>query len=149
GFLHREIREKGGAYGSGAAYDADSQTFRFFSYRDPRVGGSFADFDRALEWFAQDDSATRLEEAVLGTIRALDQPRSPAGEAERAFIARLCGRDDAARRRFREGVLAVDHAALRAAAARLLEPSQGRRGVVAAGASEAELADAGFALGRL
>ncbi|MEQ8660218.1 MAG: peptidase M16, partial [Gammaproteobacteria bacterium] len=149
GFLHREIREKGGAYGSGAAYDADSQTFRFFSYRDPRTGGTFADFDRALAWFADDRSAVRLEEAVLGTIRALDQPRSPAGEAERAFIARLCGRDDAHRRRFRERVLAVDHDALRAAAARLLEPSRGRRGVIAAAASEAELTAAGFTLARL
>lgn len=149
GYLHREIREKGGAYGSGAAYDADSQTFRFFSYRDPRIGGTFADFDGALAWFASDASSERLEEAVLGTIRALDQPRSPAGEAERAFMAHLGGRDDAVRARFRARVLAVDHAALRAVAQRYLVPDVGRRGIIASATSERELAADGFSLSRL
>jgi len=148
GYLHREIREKGGAYGSGAAYDADSQTFRFFSYRDPRVGGTFDDFDSALAWFARDASSERLEEAVLGTIRALDQPRSPAGEAERAFMAHLGGRDDATRRRFRELVLAVDHAALHAVAQRYLVPAAGRRGIIGAATSEGELVAGGFSLAR-
>jgi len=130
GFLHGAIREQGGAYGAGAAYDADSATFRFFSYRDPRGGETLDDFDRALDWFAADHDAQRLEESILGTIRALDQPRSPAGEAERAFTNVLFGRDDAARARFRAQVLAADHATLHAAAARYLEPARGAVGVV-------------------
>jgi Zn-dependent M16 (insulinase) family peptidase len=36
GFLHRAIREQGGAYGSGAGQDSGEAVFRFFSYRDPR-----------------------------------------------------------------------------------------------------------------
>ena len=46
--LHRAIREQGGAYGAGAGYGADAGTFRFFSYRDPRIAGTFADFDLAV-----------------------------------------------------------------------------------------------------
>ena len=33
GYLHREIREKGGAYGGGAFYDAAEGFFGFYSYR--------------------------------------------------------------------------------------------------------------------
>ena len=38
GFLHRSIREQGGAYGGGASHDANIAAFRFFSYRDPETG---------------------------------------------------------------------------------------------------------------
>lgn len=37
GYLHSAIREQGGAYGAGANYDGASESFRFFSYRDPRI----------------------------------------------------------------------------------------------------------------
>ena len=149
GFLHGEIREKGGAYGSGASYDSDSATFRFFSYRDPRAVATLTDFDRALTWFAQDEDAQRLEEAILGTIRALDQPRSPAGEAERAFTNALYGRDDAFRARFRARVIAADHARLRAVAARYLVPEQGRLGVVCGSAAEGDFAIANLRFAKL
>jgi Zn-dependent M16 (insulinase) family peptidase len=149
GFLHREIREKGGAYGSGAGYDADSQTFRMFSYRDPRVGATFDDFERALAWVVDDRDAQRLEEAILGTIRALDQPRSPAGEAERAFVAHLCGRTDASRRAFRERVLGVDHAALAEVTTRYLGDGQGSRAALGGAANDAAFRAAGLVPQRL
>lgn len=149
GFLHGEIREKGGAYGSGASYDTDSATFRFYSYRDPRALATLNDFDRALAWFEEDDDKQRLEEAVLGTVRALDQPRSPAGECERAFTNALYGRDDAFRERFRARVLAADHAALRAVAARYLAPGSGRVAVVCSSASEGDFAAADLTFGKL
>ena len=149
GFLHGEIREKGGAYGSGASYDADSATFRFLSYRDPRAVATLQDFDRALAWFATDHDPQRLEEAILGTIRALDQPRSPAGEAERAFTNALYGRDDAFRQRFRARVLAADHESLRAVASRYLDPAQGQLGVVCSSAAVADFAGADLSFAKL
>ena len=149
GFLHRVIREKGGAYGSGAGYDADSQTFRFFSYRDPRLGETFADFERAQAWFAGDRDAQRLEEAILGAVRAFDQPRSPAGEAERAFVSRLCGRDDASRQRFRGGLLGVTQDSLHEACARYLGAGQGVRAALGASDSAAALAAVGLDAARL
>ena len=35
GYLHGAIREKGGAYGSGASFDSNAAAFRFYSHRDP------------------------------------------------------------------------------------------------------------------
>ena len=102
-----------------------------------------------MAWFAEDDDKQRLEEAVLGTIRALDQPRSPAGECERAFTNALYGRDDAFRERFRARVLAADHAALRAVAARYLAPGSGRVAVVCSSASEGDFAAADLTFGKL
>ena len=46
GYLHRTIREQGGAYGGGASQDNQAGAFRFFSYRDPRIEGTLTDFDR-------------------------------------------------------------------------------------------------------
>lgn len=149
GFLHGEIREKGGAYGSGASYDTDSATFRFYSYRDPRAMATLQDFDRALAWFATDHDAQRLEEAILGTIRALDQPRSPTGECERAFSNMLYGRDDAFRQRFRARVLEANHDALRAVAARYLDPARGQLGVVCSSAAEGDFAAADLRFAKL
>jgi len=108
GFLHRTVREQGGAYGGGAGQDSANGVFRFFSYRDPRLEETLADFDAALEWIqteSHDDSS--LEEAILGVISQLDRPHSPAGEARHAFHSALFGRDAAQRQRFRERVLAV------------------------------------------
>jgi hypothetical protein len=87
GYLHRAIREQGGAYGGGAGYHPDSGAFRFHSYRDPRLADTLADFDRALDWLQTwDHPARTLEEAILGVIAAIDKPGSPAGEAISAFF---------------------------------------------------------------
>ncbi len=56
GFLHQAIREQGGAYGGGAGYDANACAFRFFSYRDPRMSETFADFERSIDWLMNHDA---------------------------------------------------------------------------------------------
>ncbi len=113
-FLHRELREKGGAYGGGASYDPNTGVFSMFSYRDPRLIGTLRDFDRAVDWAvgAAGNDAAR-EQAILGVISAMDRPASPAGEALGAHLAQLHGRSPALRRALRAQVLQVDAAALR------------------------------------
>ena len=109
-FLHTAIREKGGAYGGGASYDSDAGAFRFYSYRDPRLEETLADYDASLQWLLEDNGqheARLLEEAILGVISALDRPRSPAGDAVAAFYAERSGRTPDQRRRFRKAILAV------------------------------------------
>ncbi|WIO75353.1 insulinase family protein [Porticoccaceae bacterium LTM1] len=108
GYLHRTIREQGGAYGGGAGQDNHIGAFRFFSYRDPRIEGTLADFDAALEWLhTEAHEESRLEEAVLGVISSIDKPGSPAGEAKQTYHAELYGRTREKREKFRNRVLEV------------------------------------------
>ncbi len=130
-FLHGAIRERGGAYGAGAGYCSDTATFRFFSYRDPRLGETLADFDRALDWLqSTDHPAEHLKEAILSAVSELDRPLAPAAEARATFLAALHGRDEAHRRRFRKAVLEVGLDDLRAAASRYLRSEQAGIAVV-------------------
>jgi hypothetical protein len=108
GYLHPQIREKGGAYGGGASYDADSGTFRFFSYRDPRLLETFDIFDGTLAWLLSDAAKPELvEEAVLGVIGAMDKPGSPSGEVKKLFHLELAGKTHEARMAWRKGVLSA------------------------------------------
>ncbi|MFW5824090.1 MAG: insulinase family protein [Marinobacter sp.] len=131
GFLHRAFREKGGAYGGGAGQDNVNGTFRFFSYRDPRLGETLDDFDASLVWLQETDHGRQeLEEAVLGVISQLDKPRSPAGEARHAFHSRLFGRTPEQQARFRERVLAVTVGDLKRVAGDWLQPQKASTAVI-------------------
>ncbi len=108
GFLHRTIREQGGAYGGGASQDCSTASFRFYSYRDPRLEETLQDFDRAVDWLLNEEhEARQLEEAILGIIGQLDKPSSPAGEAKDAFHNQLHGRTPEQRQRYRRRLLVV------------------------------------------
>ncbi len=130
GYLHPAIREKGGAYGAGAQFDVGSATFRFFSYRDPRLAGTLEDFDRSLDWLSTTNDAQRLEESILGVIRNLDNPRSPAGTAIHAFFAELDGRSHAFRTAYRDAVLNTTAADVQAVAQRYLKAERMATAVV-------------------
>lgn len=130
-YLHTAIREKGGAYGGGASYDSDSGAFRFFSYRDPRLTETLADFDKSVEWLlAEDHSPRLLEEAVLGVISRIDQPGSPAGEAKQAFFAELFGQTADFRRDYRSQILGVTQADLQRVASTWLVPDKASTAVL-------------------
>jgi len=108
GFLHRAIREQGGAYGGGASQDSNNAAFRFFSYRDPRLEETLADFDESITWLLNTEhDPEQLEQAILGVVSSLDKPSSPAGEAKQAFHNDLFGRSHEERKAFRQRVLHV------------------------------------------
>ena len=132
GYLHRAIREQGGAYGGGASYDGDSCTFRFYSYRDPRLADTLEDFDRSVAWLlsGRDQTSRTLEEAILGVIGSIDHPDSPAGEAVSAYFAGLHGRTPAHRRAFRSRVLQVTLEDLHRVASTYLDPKKGSVAVI-------------------
>ena len=114
GYLHRTIREQGGAYGGGASQDSNSASFRFYSYRDPRMGDTLKDFDDSIAWlFSETISDQSVEESILGIISSLDKPGSPAGKAKQEFHAQLVGRTIEKRRLYREQVTQVTAADLR------------------------------------
>ena len=108
GFLHRSIREQGGAYGGGAGHDSANACFRFYSYRDPRLAETLTDFDHAIDWMLNGKhSEQHLEEAILGVISGIDKPGSPSGEAKQAFHNELYGRTAEQRRHSRSRILQV------------------------------------------
>jgi Zn-dependent M16 (insulinase) family peptidase len=130
-FLHRTIREQGGAYGGGASHDSSTGTFRFFSYRDPRIEGTLSDFDASLDWVRKEGAtAEQVESAILGVIGSMDKPGSPAGEAKQAFQSRLFGRTDAFRKAYREALLAVTPDQVRAVADRHFDRDRASHTVV-------------------
>ncbi len=131
GYLHRTIREQGGAYGGGASYDSDNAAFRFFSYRDPRLEETLHDFDRAVVWLMEEQHEWRaVEEAILGVISSIDKPGSPAGEAKDAFYNALYGRTPPLRRHFRQRVLQVSLEDLRRVGKTYLEAQRASVAVI-------------------
>ena len=106
GYLHRTIREQGGAYGGGASHDANMGAFRFFSYRDPRLKETLTDFEDSVRWFVDSQhQPLAIEEAILGVIGGMDKPGSPAGEAKKHFHEQLFNRTQAHRAAFRKSVV--------------------------------------------
>lgn len=125
GFLHRAIREQGGAYGGGASQDSTIAAFRFYSYRDPRTLGTLDDFDRSIDWLMENQhTAEQLEQAILGVISSLDKPGSPAGEAKRDFQNRLFGRTKEMRDTYRHRLVEVTIEDLKRVASTYLTPDK-------------------------
>ena len=130
-YLHRTIREQGGAYGGGASFDTDSGAFRFYSYRDPRLQATLTDFDASIRWLQEQQHPWQLvEEAILGIISAIDKPGSPAGEAKNTYHATLHGRTPEHRNRFRQQVLQVTQQDLKRVAESYLRPEFAHTAVI-------------------
>ncbi len=145
GFLHSAIREKGGAYGGGASYDGNACSFRFYSYRDPRLAETFADFEASIDWLLNAEQLPhQLEEAILGLIASMDKPGSPAGEAITACYALLHARTPAFRTVLRERLLAVTLDDLKRVAEQYLRQQLVSKAVVAPVAKREALIALGF-----
>uniref|UniRef100_UPI0025E3591E insulinase family protein n=1 Tax=Sulfurivirga sp. TaxID=2614236 RepID=UPI0025E3591E len=145
GFLHTRIREQGGAYGGGATYNAAAGALVFYSYRDPRLLDTFADFEASLEWVLSNDATERhVEEAILNVIAGMDRPGSPAGEAEKAFYQQLYGYTPDVRQRIRETILGADLAQIRTVAEKYLQVERASCAVLTHADGARTLAEAGF-----
>lgn len=103
-FLHREIREIGGAYGSGAKIGNDG-VFSFYSYRDPNTTKTLDTFKSSIQW-AIDGCFTSqdIDEAKLAIFQGVDSPVSP---CDRGYTYFATGIDDITRQRHRDGLLSV------------------------------------------
>jgi hypothetical protein len=145
GYLHSAIRERGGAYGGGAGYDANACAFKFFSYRDPQCAETFAHFDASIEWLLNEPQTDeQLEEAILGIISGMDKPGSPAGEAVKACFADLHHRGVEWQRKMRASILAVTVADLQRVAKQYLQGQKHVRAVLAPYDKEAAVQELGF-----
>jgi Zn-dependent M16 (insulinase) family peptidase len=107
-FLHKRVREQGGAYGGGASYDPFTGTFKFFSYRDPRFVETIEDFQSALSWASLGSfDEDMILESKLSVLSDIDKPSSPAGEAFKDY--RLSGEDKTQKMReeYRKNIFSV------------------------------------------
>ena len=145
GFLHTAIREKGGAYGGGAGHDTNIAAFRFFSYRDPRLNETLADFDRAIDWMLSGTHEWRMvEEAILGVVSNIDKPGSPSGEARQAYYNLLHGRTREKLQTFRQNVLKVTLADLKRVTETYLHPDKASTAVICSAATREQKGDLGL-----
>jgi hypothetical protein len=150
GYLHTAIREQGGAYGGGASHDTNIAAFRFYSYRDPRLVETLADFDAAIDWVLDKEHDERqLEEAILGVIGSIDKPGSPAGEARAAFHNNLHGRTREKNQLFRQRVLEVTLEDLKRVTRTYLKDGEASTAVITSAATHESVGDLGLELIKL
>lgn len=108
-FLHRLVREQGGAYGGGASSNTLSGSFTFYAYRDPNIVNTLAAFQEAIDGIlAGEFDDQDIEEAKLEKIQGLDSPLSPGSRGDIAYEWWKQNRERACRQAFRERLLAVD-----------------------------------------
>ena len=150
GYLHRAIREQGGAYGGGASQDSATASFRFYSYRDPRLTETLDDFDQSIAWLlSEKHSDEALEQAILGVVSQIDKPRSPAGEAKGDYHSELFGRSQAQRELFRANILKVSLDDLKRVTESYLQPESASIGVITNASYKDDLAALGLAISEL
>jgi len=107
-FLHRELREKGGAYGGYAQAGVANGTFYFGSYRDPNIVRTYDVFDQAVRWVTDREiEQEALKEAILGACGDVDPLESPDIKGRREATNRTTGFDREAREQFKKRLLQV------------------------------------------
>ncbi|MBW1988475.1 MAG: insulinase family protein [Deltaproteobacteria bacterium] len=123
GFLHREIREKGGAYGGFALANPEDGLFAMASYRDPHIARTLSVFENACKWLGEGAYSDQdISEAILQAAGEIDRPDSPGIAAKKAFARKLLGLSDATREEFKNRVLAVDRKRIQEIAKTYFQP---------------------------
>ena len=150
GYLHGAIRERGGAYGGGAGYDANACAFKFFSYRDPHCAETFEHFEQSVNWLLNEpQKPEQLEEAILGIISGMDKPGSPAGEAVKSCFADLHNRGEAWQQKMRGNILAVTLEDLQRVATTYLKDKPSSKAVLAPHDKEEVVQQLGFKVAKV
>lgn len=125
-FLHRKIREQGGAYGGGANYNTMTGNYYFYAYRDPHIAATYDAFGEGIAQLIKGKFTERdLTEAKLGIIQDLDSPISPGSRASVAYSYFREGQTKQSRQEFRDTLLATTKEEIRAAAKGHLDPKSG------------------------
>ena len=108
-YLHREIREKGGAYGGFAVYNIENGLFSLASYRDPHILATLDVFERCNQFITSGDYQEEdVKEAILQVCSDIDKPDPPGPAARKAFYRSIISMTDASRRRFKQQLLTLN-----------------------------------------
>ena len=129
-YLHREIREKGGAYGGFAIYNPENGLFAFGSYRDPHIVTTLAVYDRAADFIKSGNYADAdVKEAILQVCAEIDKPDPPGPAAKKAFYREIIALSDEKRLQFKQQLLSVTHRDVGEVAAKYFQPDRKDRAV--------------------
>ncbi len=148
-YLHREIREKGGAYGGFAIYNSEEGLFSFGSYRDPHIKRTLDVYQNACDFIIQGNyTQTDVKEAILQVCSEIDKPETPGPAAMKAFYRDITRLDDSIRRRFKDVLLGLDKKRVQAIAQTYFSIDDNQKGTaVIASQKSLEQANAQLATG--
>lgn len=129
-YLHREIREKGGAYGGFALYNPENGLFSLASYRDPHITRTLGVFDGVAEFIGLENiDEEDIKEAVLQVCSEIDKPDAPGPAAQKAFTRLIIGVKDEQRIKFKQQLLQVTSDKLLEATEKYFNPEKAKAGI--------------------
>ena len=118
-YLWHNIREVGGAYGTGMVTQNDDTEY-LYTYRDPHLKESYETFAKGpTELAGRDYTEKDMNEFIVGAAAKLDTPRKPREEAASTDCKYFCGITDEMTAAERKSLCSVDAAAIKAEAADL------------------------------
>jgi len=129
-YLHREIREKGGAYGGFAMYNTEEGIFSFGSYRDPHIKRTLDVYADACDFIVQGKfTETDVKEAILQVCSDIDKPETPGPAAMKAFYRRITKLSDEIRKGFKDALLRLDKKRVQEIAATYFSRDEADKGI--------------------
>ena len=129
-YLHREIREKGGAYGGFAIYNPENGLFSLASYRDPHIARTLEVYSGAVHYIQSSYVGDEdIKEAILQVCSEIDKPDPPGPAARKAFARLIIGLSDETRLAFKRQLLKVTKKEVLEVAAKYLDTHQPRNGI--------------------
>jgi Zn-dependent M16 (insulinase) family peptidase len=129
-YLHREIREKGGAYGGFAIYSPEDGLFSFASYRDPHIVSTLKAFDNAAAFIRSGSfSDEDVKEAILQVCSEIDKPDPPGPAARKAYYRKIISLSDEMRTRFKSRLLSLTRDQVVQAAGKYFDKTQAEKAV--------------------
>jgi Zn-dependent M16 (insulinase) family peptidase len=129
-YLHREIREKGGAYGGMSVYTPEDGVFSFASYRDPHIVSTLNAYSGAMAFMASGNyTAEDIKEGILQVCADIDRPDPPGPAAKKAFHRKIVHLSDDLRRRFKHDLLALTREDVMRVSQKYLDPDHIKKGV--------------------
>ena len=129
-YLHREIREKGGAYGGFAIYNSEDGLFCFASYRDPHIASTLKVYDGASIFIRSENYTDEdVKEAILQVCSEIDKPDPPGPAARKAFYRKIVSLSDEARIRFKKKLLTLTRNQVKKVAEKYFAQTGRKKGV--------------------
>jgi Zn-dependent M16 (insulinase) family peptidase len=129
-YLHREVREKGGAYGGFAIYSLEDGIFYFGSYRDPHIVSTLNVYDGARNFIRSGNYSNEdIKEAILQVCSEIDKPDPPGPAAKKAFFRKIVSLSDDMRERFKTKLLEMTRDQVINAAEKYFDDNHDRQAV--------------------